>query len=153
MKRFLPMLALVTTTANANLIEKMINHKSNTINVDGMQMEMVESTVFPGSFYYKLVSKKPTHGTISSHAIENIRKDLTAAGYNNVKITHTTSVVDPPGHESETEKQTEPEANKHTQEEEQDPYVLEARRAYEEAQKRLQQHREYMNRVRESRHR
>jgi hypothetical protein len=181
MKKILPVLALVTTTANANLIEKILNHKSNVINIDGMQMEMVESKIVPGSFYYKMASKKPSHGTISDQTIESLRKDLIAAGYNNVKITHTTGVVDLTNQDTgssftEAERETariavaqqqaEIEArNKRTPEQAvkesrdmvygdggvmQDPHVLEAWRAADEAQKRLQEHREYMRRVRES---
>lgn len=179
MKKILPALALVTTTANANLIEKILNYKSNTVNLDGMQMEMVESTIIPGSYYFKMVNKKPSHGTISGKTIDSLQRDLIDRGYNNVSVRRKTNVVNPTNTRSsftEAERETariavaqqqaEIEArNKPTPEQAvkesrdlvygeegvmQDPHVLEAWRAADEAQQRLNEHREYMRRVRES---
>lgn len=177
MKKALPLLALFVTTASAeNLIDRLLNYKPNNINVDGMQMRRVESTIVPGTFYYKMVNRQTGHNTINPNTIKSLNRKLISEGYNNIRITQTpdsendhtpmtpeqieTAKLAVARQQAEIEMRNKIQPKQAIKESRdlvygeggviQDPHVLEAWRAADEAQKRLEEHREYMKRVRES---
>lgn len=151
---------LVSTTVHANLIEKLLNFKpkKDTIIVDGHEMELTESNVFPGKFFYKLTTKTPSTETISDDAVARLNNQLKEAGYRDVKITKTTIPVDPqPTVVTEEQSQkTIEDTNELIYGDDgvmEDPYVIEAWNRANEAKERLEKHREYMRRVMKSRKR
>lgn len=151
MKKILPVLALVTTTANANLIEKILNHKSNMINIDGMQMKRVESNIIPGTYYYKMARPATTETVSQPTPVEFVK--MTPSEIETARIAVAQQQAEIEARNKRTPEQAVKESRDMVYGDGgvmQDPHVLEAWRAADEAQKRLQEHREYMRRVRES---
>ena len=136
---------------DANIIEKLLDYKSNKINIHGMQMKRVESKLMPGIYYYKVVD--PTRTKTVNQPAPVKHTGMTPSEIETARIAVAQHEAEIAAAKIKKPEQAERESRQLVYGEKgvmQDPHVLEAWRAAEEAQKRLQEHREYMERVRES---
>ena len=152
--RFTKYFAIVTcsvSVCNANIIEKLLNYKSVGFNMTGMKMTRVESNIIPGTYYYKMARPTPTKTVIQPDPVGFVK--MTPSEIETAKIAVAKHEAEIAAAKIKKPEQAVKESRDLVYGEDgviQDPHVLEAWRAADEAQKRLQEHREYMKRLRES---
>lgn len=152
--RFTKYFAIVVcsvSVCNANIIEKLLNYKPNRLNMAGMQMKRVESDIIPGTYYYKMSRPTPTKTTDQPAPVKFVK--MTPSEIETAKIAVAQHEAEMAAAKIKKPEQAVKESRDMVYGDGgviQDPHVLEAWRAADEAQKRLQEHRDYMERLRES---
>lgn len=152
--RFTKYFAIVTcsvSVCNANIIEKLLNYKSDKVNMTGMQMKRVESNIIPGTYYYKMARPATTETVSQPTPVEFVK--MTPSEIETARIAVAQHEAEIAAAKIKKPEQAVKESRDMVYGDGgviQDPHVLEAWRAADEAQKRLQEHRDYMKRVRES---
>ena len=139
---------LASNTCDANIIQKLLDYKSNSASLNGRSLIRIKSDLIPGTYYYKqtnpvkITQKEPSveFTPMTPREIETAR---IAVAEQNARI------------DANKKQTTEPEVAEKDDRElvygdggvMEDPFVLEAWARAEEAQHRLEKHREYMKEV------
>lgn len=149
--RYFAIVTCGVSVCNANIIEKLLNYKSDRPNMSGMQMKRIESDIIPGTYYYKMANPAATKTVSQPDPVEFVK--MTPSEIETARIVVAQHEAEIAASKIKKPEQAVKESRDLVYGEDgvmQDPHVLEAWRAADEAQKRLQEHREYMKRLRES---
>lgn len=139
---------LASNTCDANIIQKLLDYKSNSTSLNGRSLVRIKSDLIPGTYYYK--QTKPIEDTQKEPSVEFT--PMTPQEIETARI----AVAEQNARIAAKEKQTkEPEVAEKDDRElvygdggvMEDPFVLEAWARAKEAQHRLEKHREYMKEV------
>lgn len=161
---YLALAAASTSVCDANIFQRLLDKRPVPINLNGREMQLVESTVVPGTYFYSLAKTQPnntiTRGRSSPEVVEQITKELQSRGFGNVQVSLQYEEIEQPGSLPTVEL---PAVDNRTEQQKSrdmvygddgivnDPFVLDAWDKVDEAERKLREHREYMKKVLKSR--
>lgn len=161
---YLALAAASTSVCDANIFQRLLDKRPVPINLNGREMQLVESTVVPGTYFYSLAKTQPnntiTRGRPSPEVVEQITKELQSRGFGNVQVSLQYEEIEQPGSLPTVEL---PAVDNRTEQQKSrdmvygddgivnDPFVLDAWDKVDEAERKLREHREYMKKVLKSR--
>lgn len=170
---YLALAAASTSVCDANIFQRLLDKRPVPINLNGREMQLVESTVVPGTYFYSLAKTQPnntvdmylelntiTRGRPSPEIVEQITKELQSRGFGNVQVSLQYEEIEQPGSLPTVELPT---VDNRTEQQKSrdmvygddgivnDPFVLDAWDKVDEAERKLREHREYMKKVLKSR--
>lgn len=145
---YLALAAASTSVCDANIFQRLLDKKPVPINLNGREMQLVESTVVPGTYFYSLAKTQPNNTVDMYLELNTITRGRPSP---EIEQPGSLPTVELPAVDNRTEQQKSRDMVYGDDGIVNDPFVLDAWDKVDEAERKLREHREYMKKVLKSR--